>query len=242
MSASVHPQKQILVVGVDKGLVERIEPLLNRAYFSVERMPHGRSALELCGHVGFDLILVGHPLPDLETKVFVEWLRNPGSRAAGSQLVLLAEDAHLPEIANLVRKGGPGIALPLSEPRRILEEVATRLLGVAPRTNSRFLVQLEVELEVGKRLVMCQTENVSKGGFLIRTDQRYPIGTRIAFKSTLPGDRTPVEGFAEVMRHTVPDVEKLQGVGLRFVDLRSSDQKRLFEFLDRQPPAAHANA
>lgn len=241
MSASVNPQKRILVAGVDKTLFERIEPLLNRAYFEVERVPRGQSALELCGHVGFELILAAHPLPDLETKAFVEGLRRPGSPTAASQLVLLAEEGRLSEVAALVRQG-PGIALPLNEPRRILEEVATRLLGVAPRTNSRFLVQLEVQLEVGKRLLMCQTENVSKGGILIRTDQRYPIGTRIAFKSTLPGDRAPVEGYLEVMRHTVPDVEQLQGVGLRFVDMRSPDQKRLYEFLDRQAPAAEARA
>ena len=241
MSASVSPQKRILVAGVEKTLFERIEPLLNRAYFDVERVPRGQSALDLCGHVGFDLILAAHPLPDLDTKAFVAGLRQPGSRTAGSQLVLLADEGRLAEVADLARQG-PGIALPLSEPRRILEEVATRLLGVAPRTNSRFLVQLELQLEVGRRLLMCQTENVSKGGILIRTDQRYPIGARIAFKSTLPGDRAPLEGYLEVMRHTVPDVEKLQGVGLRFVDLRSADQKRLYEFLDRQAPAAEARA
>lgn len=241
MSASVKPQKRILVAGVEKGLFEKIEPLLNRAYFEVERVPRGQSALDLCVHVGFDLILAAHPLPDLETRAFVTALRDPVSRTAGSQLVLVADEGRLPEVADLVKKG-PGIALPLNEPRRILEEVATRLLDVAPRTNSRFLVQLEVQLEVGKRLLMCQTENVSKGGVLIRTDQRYPIGTRIAFKSTLPGDRAPVEGYLEVMRHTVPEVEKLQGIGMRFVDLRSADQKRLFEFLDRQAPAAEARA
>ena len=110
----------------------------------------------------------------------------------------------------------------------------------AARTSE--IARVNKALEVGKRLLMCQTENVSKGGVLIRTDQRYPIGTRIAFKSTLPGDRAPVEGYLEVMRHTVPEVEKLQGIGMRFVDLRSADQKRLFEFLDRQAPAAEARA
>src|SRR5262245_56564152 len=102
MSASVNPQKRILVVGVDKVLFQRIEPLLNRAYFVVERVPRGKSALELCGHVGFDLILAGHPLPDLDTKAFVAGLRTAGSRTAGSQLVLLADEGRLSEVADLV--------------------------------------------------------------------------------------------------------------------------------------------
>jgi len=241
MSLVAEARKKILVVGVGKGLFDRIDPLLNRAYFLVERVPRGQSGLMLSGHVGFDLILVGHPLSDIELAAFVATLRQPGSASAGSQVLVLAEAGRL---AEAVRLAGPGplVALPTDEPRRILEEVAARLLGVVPRTASRLMVRMVVHLEEGNRLHMYQSENISRGGLLIRTDQSYPIGTRMTFDCTLPGDRAPLQGVAEVVRHTVQDVEKLHGVGLRWLELKGDSQKRLFAYLDSQDQFQRAHS
>lgn len=230
-------QKRILVVAVDRELFGKIDPLLNRAYFAVDKVPRGRSGAILCANVAFDLMLVGHPLPDMAFQEFLFEVRRGGSPCAASPLLVLTPEQRLGELKDLLA-WGPNMALPLEDPRAILDEVATRLLGVAPRMATRIMVRLEVQLEEGKRLLMYQTENLSKAGMLIRTDHLYPIGTRVAIECLLPGDRSPLQGVAEVVRHAAPDVEKVHGVGVRFVELKGDGQKRLIEFLDRYGAAS----
>jgi hypothetical protein len=62
---------------------------------------------------------------------------------------------------------------------------------------------------------------------LLRDDTAYPLGTRMDFELPLPGEREPLRGEAEVVRHTVPDVEGLQGIGVRFVALKGDGNLRL---------------
>ena len=99
------------------------------------------------------------------------------------------------------------------------------------------MVRLNVQLAQDKSVVMCQSENISENGMLLRSDRLLPIGTRVTFECSLPGDRMPVSGEAEVMRHAVVDVEKVQGMGLRFIFVKSDGQRRVRSFLGRTKPA-----
>jgi len=60
------------------------------------------------------------------------------------------------------------------------------------------------------------------------------VGTRSAFEMHLPGERAPLKGTAEVVRHAVPEIEEVHGMGLRFVALKGDGRERLAAFLARQ--------
>ena len=68
---------------------------------------------------------------------------------------------------------------------------------------------------------------------LVRTDTLYPVRTTVTFQILLPEEREPVTGDAEVARHTLFELEKLQGVGLRFSTFRPGAERRLHAFLER---------
>lgn len=231
-------KKRILIVAVEQQGFDRIDPLLHRSYFVVERVPRGASGAMLCSNVPFDLVVAGHPLPDMPLADFVKAVRKAGSACIQTPLLVLAERSRLAEVEGPLRQG-PCVALPVEEPQRLVDELANHLLGVASRQSTRVLVRIEVQVSEGKRLVMHQSENVSDGGMLLRTDRVYPLGTRMAFECLLPGDRGgPVRGEAEVVRHTLPELEKFTGVGMRFVSFKGDGQKRLAEFVAAQARAS----
>lgn len=230
-------KSRILAVGIDRLLYDKIEPLLNRSYFDVDRVPRGESALILCSQVRFDLMIVGYPLPDMSLDALLEGIRRPESPCAENQLLLLAPAEQLAELHPLVGDGVDAV-MSIGQPVQLLEEVASRLLEVAPRTATRLMVKLEAELREGKSLTLCQTENVSETGMLLRTDRLYPVGTQVQFELFLPGDRAAISGRAEVVRHTHQLIERVEGLGVRFAEFAGEGRRRLQEFLVQARPKA----
>jgi hypothetical protein len=66
---------------------------------------------------------------------------------------------------------------------------------------------------------------------LLRTETLYPTGTKVTFEASLPGDRSPIQGGAEIVRHAVAELEGVQGVGMRFLSFRGDGLARLQEFI-----------
>jgi DNA-binding NarL/FixJ family response regulator len=230
---SGQSRAHILVVGVEPARFERIEPLLSRICFAVDRTEHGKVGLGLSARLAFDLVIVYHPLPDLTLEDFIAAIRGQDSPSAGSQLLVLTEDPRLEEARRLARLG-PSLVLSVNETRTLVEEVASRLLGVAPRVATRLPVRLDVQLQEGLAAVMGQSEDVSGTGMLVRADGSFPLGTKVVFQIQLPDDPTPVQGEAAVVHHTVVGNEKVLGVGLRFLAFKNNGLRRLRVFVARQ--------
>jgi uncharacterized protein (TIGR02266 family) len=223
-------KKRILAVALERAVFDKIDPLLSRAVFDVQRSAGGRAAAALCERSAFDLIVVRHPLADMAFDDFITAVRKPGSACVAAQLLVLTEAGGSSELKH-PSLGDQSLTILVTQPRQLLEEVACRLLGVAPRTCTRLAVKLVMELKDGTRLVVHQTENISDCGMLLRTDTLYPNGTKLAFKFLLPGEPTPIEGKAEIVRHAVPDVEGVQGVGVRFVTVSGDGLAKLRDFI-----------
>ncbi|MEO7793799.1 MAG: PilZ domain-containing protein [Thermoanaerobaculia bacterium] len=224
--------RRILTVGVEPELYARIEALLNRSYFEVDKVPRGESGRVLCAAIAFDLLLVRYPLPDMEVPELLAAVRSPGSLSSGSQVVLLAEALDLPYALSLVGAGADK-AMAADETGEIVGAVAARLLHVAPRVASRVMVRLQARLGDGERQALCQTGDLSSSGFFVRTDERYPLGSNLSFQLQLPGERDAVSGSATVVRFAQDGPGRFAGIGLRYVDFRDSSEARLRAFLDR---------
>ena len=223
--------KTILAVGISQDLFDRLQPVLARASVSADRVPRAKTALALCRERPFDLILVDAAIGDMPIREFIAGLRERGSECANAQILVLADEAAPPPP---VDAGGAVAVLPITAPARVLEEVASRLLGVAPRQAQRLLMKVELQLDQARQLLMCQTENISKVGMLLRSDRPFPLGATLVFDFTPPGDRSSIRGRAEVVRHTTPDVENVHGVGVRLLDFQADGRARWEAFLAKQ--------
>jgi hypothetical protein len=75
---------------------------------------------------------------------------------------------------------GRDLALSVHQPRRLLAEIAARLLDVRPRLAARMLVRMDAGLGEGRSHFVSQTENLSEKGMLVRTPRPLPVGTTTA--------------------------------------------------------------
>jgi len=232
-ATSAKPKtRNLLMIGVDSGTFDKVAPMLERASVEVDRFPRGRPSLELISVVSFEALLVGFPLPDMDLDEFLVEIRRKESLTRHTPVLVLTTEARQKEAEKRFIGKGANRVVPISTSAERLQSVVSDLMEVAPRVGARVMASLEVQLEEGTTLAMCQTENVSSTGMLVRTQVGYPIGTRLSFEFPLPSDGRPVKGEAEVVRHTLLGREKVRGVGARFLSFSGDGQKRFRDYLE----------
>lgn len=230
--ANTAKRRNVLVVGVSPDEFERVAPFLERAAFDVDRFPSASGALELLAQVPFEVLIARYPLPDLTLDDFLQAVREDGSPCLHSPLLLLAtEDT---ERANHYIGRGANRVVQLEASEAQIQSSVSALLSVAPRKAARFVTRLEVKVGGAKDMIICQTENISASGMLIKTDRRYDRGTKINLEFTLGDDPRPIAGLAEVVRHTMIGRDQINGIGVRFLSFAGDSQRRFQTFLERQ--------
>ena len=222
-------QRSTLVVGLEEQLFHEVSSVLSAAKFYSDYAETASGALESIAFLPFDAIVAAYPLPDMGTQQFLSAVRKKDSPCRQAALVLLTPRGMLAEAEEFVGKGA-NRALAVEEFAEHLPHVLFRLLEVPPRFAMRATSRLKVQLSWGTSNSMCQTENISAHGMLIKTDHTYPIGTQMSFELAMPGDNAPVRGFAVVVRHTMEKRERVTGVAVRFSSFDGDDKKR-FETL-----------
>ncbi|MDY7094207.1 MAG: PilZ domain-containing protein [Acidobacteriota bacterium] len=233
MSAS---HSRVLVVGVDAETFAKLQPMLDRASVEVDRFPRARASLELVTAVRFDLLIVRSPLEDMSLGEYLASVRVPESKSRRSSLLLLVSDGDTMAAQAFLGRGA-NRSIALSESEEHLQQAVSDLLHVAPRIGARIFASLQVQVAEDQSLTMCQTENVSATGMLIRTNVNYPVGTMLDFEFNLPTGGEVVRGSAEVVRHTVVGREAVAGVGVRFASFNPGSEDRFRQYLESQTPS-----
>ncbi len=228
----MQKRRNVLVIGVDTDDFGRVAPFLARDAFDVDRFPSGTGALELIAHVEIEVLLVRYPLPDMDLGVFLQTVRQPDSQCYRSPILILAEATESTEADTYIGRGA-NRTLVLDDAEETLQGAVSSLLDVAPRKDARFLARMEIKLGGAKDMILCQTENLSASGMLIRTDRRYDQGTKIDFEFSLPDDPRPIVGVAEAMRHTMVGRDQIGGIGVRFLSFSGDSQRRFEAYLRR---------
>ncbi len=218
-------RRNVLVIGVGPEEFGRVAPFLARNAFDVDRFPSGTGALELTAHVSIEVLLVRYPLPDMDLGVFLQAVRQPDSECLTSPILVLADAAAATEAGAYIGRGANRV-LHLEDAEDELQATVSSLLAVAPRKDARFLARMEIKLGGAKDMILCQTENMSASGMLIKTERRYDKGTRIDFEYSLPDDVRPISGVAEVVRHTMVGRDQVGGIGMRFLSFAGDSQRR----------------
>ncbi len=223
-------RRNVLVIGVDTQEYGRVVPFLDRKTFEVDRFPSALGAMELLEKIAFEMLIVRYPLPDMQTYSFVESVRAGGGPCVRSPILLLAAGGDREEAATYVGRGVNRL-VHLEESENQIQRAVSDLLDVAPRKAARFLARLEIKLGGAKDMILCETENLSATGMLIRTDRRYQKGTKVSFEFSLPEDHRPIVGIAEIMRHTMNGRDSVGGIGVRFLSFAGDSQRRFETYL-----------
>jgi CheY-like chemotaxis protein/Tfp pilus assembly protein PilZ len=220
------PQQTSLIVGFSSEQAERFALALRDGGLFASAAANARSALDWVALLPFDAVVTAHPLPDMSSHEFIAAVRAPGSLCRQTALVVVAPSEHRDEATRLLSEGGNRLVALEDGPSKVAETVRA-LLQVKPRFSVRAASRLKVQLPMGNMLLLCQTENISVSGMLVRTDQDYPLGTMLAFELRIPGENAPVRGYGVVVRHANSSRERIDGIGVRFSSFEPGDKGRL---------------
>ncbi len=223
-------KQKVLIIGVDAPTFGKVAPMFERDSVDIDRFPRAEASLELLSVVTFDTLLVGFPIADMGMEEFLREVRRKDAPNRRTPVLLLTDPASVEDAQGLIGKGANRV-VPTTITAQALQAAVSGLLEVAPRLGIRVMASLEIHLDEGKSLAVCQTENISSTGMLIRTLVGYPMGTRLRFEFNLPLDPRTVRGEAEVVRHTLKGRESIQGVGVRFVSFEGDGERRFEAYL-----------
>lgn len=227
--------QELLLVGPQAPVLGRVVPLLARADFQVHHVQRGDEALALVRERAFHLIIARFPLIGAGLAELVRAVREAHSPCRNAGFLLLAEPEYVAEVGGFLGRG-VGRIVSLDVAAEKLVDAVAELLAVAPRRSLRALVEVRLSLEHGGGHLLALTHNVSETGFLVGCSQDLPIGARLSFELSLPGQE-PICGEAEVVRHTDPERERVAGVGARILEFVGDGQARMRTYLrgKRQP-------
>lgn len=221
-----NKKRSVLVIGVSPDEFNRVAPFLARDVFEVDRFPSAASALELTKQIPFDVLLIRFPLPGMLLVKFLTEVRQSDSSSARASVVVLAESGQAVTAQKYVGNGADRV-VPLEEAQAKIHDVLSELLDLAPRKAVRIAAKLAIEIGDAKEMLICQTVNISMSGMLIKTAKQYEPGTQLDFQFSIPDERWPIIGKAEIMRQA-------QGgsIGVRFVSWQGDSHFRFKDWLN----------
>lgn len=221
---------QILVAVSSDRVFKQFEPLMSRSDLRVIRVRSGQQALTLAQGVNFDLVVCQHPFGDIGFEEFHSRLRAAGGASNESPALVVTRDDRKDELVESLEADDSRLFCVDLQPENMSRSL-TELIGVAVRASSRLLVETHVDCDGSSADRVFQTANISESGLLLRSQRPLPIGFRTEFSLSLPESENPIRGIAEVVRHTDPDCELCQGMGVRLLRIEDNGRQRLAQFI-----------
>ncbi|NOZ93543.1 MAG: hypothetical protein GXP47_02235 [Acidobacteria bacterium] len=223
-------RKNVLLVGVDREVVERLVPLLKRRDIDVLSTAPSPAVLNLLRDTPFDLLVVHYPLGRPGLEAFLEEVRSPESFCRNAGVILVAEDSQMEEA---LRFEGAGVnrVMTAQWTGGHLWQALADLLQVAPRVAVRTLAHLDIQLGRGRAEDLARSVNLSATGILLEAPARVRPGTPLRLTFRLPEELRPVRGAGEVVRVTQAEREGVDGFAVRFLNLEADGAERVGEWV-----------
>jgi CheY-like chemotaxis protein len=223
-------ETRVLVAALPWIEVVMLRSLLARPGRRLECLADVASALAEARETAYKVVITTYPLPGTDIDHLVSALRRTSSASATAGVVLLVTPEHLTEASSLVGRGVNKV-LSTTEPPEVIRCVVERLLEVGSPASERMVARLPITLEVDGARRVCSTENISQSGMLVAVPVDVQIGQRMQFWLELPGQRSPIEGEARVVRLTSAGREAVAGAGMRFCSIEGEGRAALHSFL-----------
>jgi CheY-like chemotaxis protein len=231
--------QRILTIILGRELFDKLRPFLGRETLDISTATNARGSLVLVRNLAFNLIVVEHPLPDMELTELVQEIRGRGSACRESPLLVLT------------REDPATLAAALDDPLATCQTLhagsdellmlTARCLGIATR-RGRLLVQLKVELGAASIQRACQSENISESGLLLRTDWPLPLQTDVELGFSLPYSGCGIRARGRIVRYTDPDAEGLVGLAVHFESISEEDREAIATFIAERSASRTAGA
>ncbi len=218
-------EKRVLAVAVERTALESVQPGLIGEAFELDKAPTSRSALTIMTEIRFDLIVIGHPQPGLDLHPFLRALRETSCASQAAKVIVLAGD---PGHRDLEGLHAHAVEI-VSKNEVLIGDLTSKALGGEPRVQVSLIVRLEVELPYGHSIRICQSENISKSGMLVRTEDTVPVGTLGLVSFQLPTTDRPTEARVRVIRETVAG--EIPGIALHFEEFQEGGEASLISYL-----------
>jgi hypothetical protein len=231
---------RILATGLEKQTFERIAPELRREALKVDWVVTLEEGVALAAKNRYDLIIMDAEPCDWPLEKVVSGFRSASATSCDASIMVLSGPDQA-DAAQKLKSCGVNRVMLTSDPPEVIREQLLGLLDVAPRTSVRLPLNLEAaQNSIGGEL-FCQTENLSTSGMFIRTRHRPKIGSTAAFKIHLADGGGTVVGRGEVVRHSLPDKEGIDGVAVRFISLGGNGALKLRGYLEARANGSDAD-
>ncbi len=226
----VSSHRHALLVGPTDGVVERVAATLRSAGFLIHRTADAVTCLDSVYSTIYDLVILRPPIPGVTIADLVTSLREPMSPSRHAGVAVIVEGPDDDGASALVGSGVNRVVDRAEGPGAVLCALGD-LLDVAPRYPVQALVELESRQRGDTTHVLSRTHDLSVTGMLVLGSRELEIGCEVSFELHLPAERSTVRGTANIVRHSNPTYEGVDGIGLRFSEIEEGGRERLAGFL-----------
>lgn len=226
-----HAETKVLAAGIERGTFEHLAPVLRRDAVQVDWVETPEAGVRVAGDHRYDVILMDAVPCDWPLEKVVRSFRDSSSRSRGAAILVLAEPDQV-DVARALRSRGVNRVMLVTDPPEIICDQMANLLEVAPRVQIRLATNVEAALGTAGRELFCQTVNLSSTGMLIRTQNRPPLGTPVAFRICLSDTVGTISGEGEIVRHATASHGGADGVAIRFTSFSNDGAQLLQTYME----------
>ena len=220
---------RILLVDHSRGALLFQETILRRREAVITTAIAGSEGLQKAREEQPQLIMFGFDLFDMSAPEFCREIR-ADDRTRGISLLLVCERENAQHQDLCLAAGCNDIIFrPLQ--RHDLDAKITRLTTIPTRRDLRTLTRIEVSLEKNGRFLIGRSLNISSTGMLIELDRVLPGDGKLRLHFYLPGEPSPMQIDAEVLRAEF--VGTMAKYGLHFVTVNEEERDRIERFVRR---------
>jgi len=223
--------KKILLVDDTNLFLEMEKDFLERSGCQVLTATTGTEGLEKIRSEVPDLVLLDLEMPDMNGDEVCELIKKD-ERFKKIPIVMLSSRSDQEAIEKCRKAGCDNYLTKPINQRKLLEETA-KILKIPQRKDLRVLVQMEVEGVLGENAFYGESENISRGGLLIKSETLLKKGSVINIKFHLPGKQYHIEAEGEVVRIDEESFEPKYGLGIAFQDLNSIAKEMIRDFIKK---------
>ena len=227
----MNQEPKILAAGLERRAFERIAPELRRDALTVDWVATPEAGVALAVKNRYDIIIMDAEPCDWPLTKVVSEFRSAHSPSSDAAIMILSEPDQV-DAARALKSRGVNRVMLISDPPDMIRDQMFSLLEVAPRASVRLPTNLETALGNTGSELFCQTENLSTTGMFIKTRHRPPLGTTVVFKIHLADEGGIVFGRGEMVRHSSPDQQGIDGVSVRFLSFAKDGALKLQDFLE----------
>lgn len=124
----------------------------------------------------------------------------------------------------------------------IIEERRVNDSAFEQREFTRYKETVEIIFESAREIFSQLTDNISKGGIFVVTDQPLPSRTKVSLRLVIPQIMEDVHAVGQVMyRIDLSEAKKIQkppGMGIKFIKFAPGDRSKFVSFLGKLAAAS----